>query len=44
MKKLISLILLISYSSLAQVTYVEKNSSVPYNGYLFSPDKEIEAF
>lgn len=43
MNKLITIMLLISYSVTAQVKYIEKDTPAPYTGYLFSPDKELEA-
>jgi hypothetical protein len=43
MNRLLLLSLLISGTVSAQVKYVEKGTPAPYDGYLFSPDKEQEA-
>lgn len=39
----IILSLLLTTSTFAQVTYVSKGDSAPFNGYLFSPDLELKA-
>ncbi len=40
--KRLSLILLFSSQAIAQVKYVEKGTPAPYDGYLFTPEKEQE--
>jgi hypothetical protein len=42
MKRLLSLILLISYTATAQVKFHTKGQPAEYDGFLFTPEKEQE--